>query len=176
MKWVLLALGIVVLLVIVVVAWGMSLPRTHRATSEIRLRNSPEEVWAIVRDPAALLGTWPDLKSVRRLEDQAGREIWEEEVGGFPMRLIVSEAVPPSRLVTTIDADPEAAFGGRWVHELEPANGGTRVRVTEDGWIGNPVFRVMANVMGLHRSIDGYLRALGSRLGQEVTPVHLTAP
>jgi hypothetical protein len=91
------------------------------------------------------------------------------------MRLIVAEATAPVRLVMEIDAAPGAAFGGRWVYQLDPEPGGagTRVTIAEEGWIGNPVFRVMATAGGLHKSVDGYLRALGARLGERVEPVHV---
>jgi hypothetical protein len=90
------------------------------------------------------------------------------------MRLIVTEETPPVGLVMTIDAAPDAAFGGRWVYRIEPsADGKSRVRVTEDGWIRNPLFRVMAHLGGLHRSVDGYLRALGRHFGEEARPEHV---
>jgi len=174
MKWIFIILGSLVALALIIAVIGMLLPREHQATSEIVLRQTPDSVWSVVRDPAALQGTWPDLKSVRRLNDPAGREIWEEDVGGFPMRLVVTTETRPTELITTIDAPPDGAFGGRWIYRIGPtAEGGSRVSVTEDGWIRNPFFRVMANVTGLHRTLDGYLTALGRRFGEEVTPVHL---
>lgn len=151
---------------------GLSLPRTHRAASRITLQKPPTEVWAVVRDLGALQGTWSELKSSRRLPDEAGREVWEQNAGGFPLRLIVEQSNPPTRLVTRIDAAPDAAFGGTWTYELEPAGAGTRLTVTEAGYVSNPIFRVMMKVMGVHRTADGYLRALGTKLGERVQPVH----
>jgi len=151
---------------------GLSLPRTHRAASRITLQKPPTEVWAVVRDLGALQGTWSELKSSRRLPDEAGREVWEQNAGGFPLRLIVEQSNPSTRLVTRIDAAPDAAFGGTWTYELEPAGAGTRLTVTEAGYVSNPIFRVMMKVMGVHRTADGYLRALGTKLGERVQPVH----
>ncbi len=151
---------------------GLSLPRTHRAASRITLQKPPTEVWAVVRDLGALQGTWSELKSSRRLPDEAGREVWEQNAGGFPLRLIVEQSNPPTRLVTRIDAAPDAAFGGTWTYELEPTGAGTRLTVTEAGYVSNPIFRVMMKVMGVHRTADGYLRALGTKLGERVQPVH----
>jgi len=165
-------LGLVALIGLVLVI-GSALPRQHRATSSITLQKSPEEVWAVVRDLGSLQGTWKDLKSARRLPDEAGREVWEQNAGGFPMRLIVEEATPPRRLVTRIDAPPDAAFGGTWTYQIEPAGSETRLSVTEDGYVSNPMFRVMMYAMGVHRTADGYLRALGSKLGEPVEPVHV---
>jgi hypothetical protein len=89
------------------------------------------------------------------------------------MRLIVEEASEPGRLVTRIDAPPDAAFGGTWTYQLEPVDGGTRLTVTEDGYVSNPLFRVMMKAMGVHRTADGYLKALGTKLGEDVTVEHV---
>src|ERR1044071_9810973 len=93
---------------------GRAWPAGRGASSRVTLKSPPAAVWAVIRDPGALLGTWTELKSSRRLPDRNGKEVWEQNAGGFPMRLIVEEAVPPSRLVTRIDAEPGAAVGGPW--------------------------------------------------------------
>ena len=72
-----------------------------------------------------------------------------------------------------LDAAPDAAFGGTWTYALEPAGAGTRITVTEEGYVSNPLFRVMMKAMGVHRTADGYLRALGSKLGERVEPSHV---
>ena len=165
---------VAVLAGILAIAWvaGGLLPRDHVASSRIALPQSPDSVWAVVRDPAALIGTWSDLTEARRVDDPAGREVWEEKVSGFDMRLIIEESTPPSRLVTRIDAPPDAVFGGRWVYALAPDGSGTSVTVTEEGWVGNPLFRLMSKLGGQHNSIDGYLTALGKRFGADVKPEH----
>ena len=168
----LIVLGLVALAGVIALV-GSALPRGHRASSRVTLKAPPAAVWAVVRDPGALLGTWTELKSSRRLPDRNGKEVWEQNAGGFPVRLIVEEAVPPSRLVTRIDAEPGAAFGGTWTYELAPEQSGTRLTVTEDGYVSNPVFRVLMRVMGTHRTADGYLRALGTKLSESVSPEHV---
>jgi polyketide cyclase/dehydrase/lipid transport protein len=152
---------------------GLALPRNHRATSSIALRKPPAEVWAVVRDLGALQGTWKELKSARRLPDEGGREVWEQNAGGFDMRLIIESSNPPSRLVTRIDADEKAAFGGTWTYTLTPAGNGTTVSIVEDGFVTNPLFRVMMALMGKHRTLDGYLRALADKFDEPVKPEHV---
>jgi uncharacterized protein YndB with AHSA1/START domain len=174
MKIALIVVVALVALIGIVLVIGSALPRQHSATSSITLRKSPEQVWAVIRDLGALQGTWKELKSARRLPDEAGREIWEQNAGGFPLRLVVEEATPPTRLVTRIDAPPDAAFGGTWTYQLESAGAETRVTLTEDGYVSNPMFRVLMYAMGgVHRTADGYLRALGAKLGEPVQPVHV---
>ena len=173
MKTALIVLLILVGVVAVAALVGFALPRNHRATSRVTLQRPPEEVWPTVRNLGALLGTWKDLKSARRLPDQNGKEVWEQNAGGFPMRLVVEESDPPRRLVTRIDAPPDAAFGGQWIYELEPAGTGTRITVTEDGYVSNPLFRSLMYLMGPHRTVDGYLQALSRSFGESARVEHV---
>ena len=172
MKAILIVIGTVAALLAIAWVAGSLLPRDHVASSTITLPQPPDSVWPVVRDPAALKGVWSDLTEARRVEDPAGREVWEEKVSGFDMRVIIEESTPPSRLVTRIDAPPDADFGGRWVYRLAPEAAGTSVTVTEEGWVGNPLFRLMSKLGGQHSSIDGYLTALGRRFGADVRPEH----
>jgi uncharacterized protein YndB with AHSA1/START domain len=173
LKKVLIILGVLAALTLLMAAVGFSLPREHRATSTIVLQAPPEQVWDLVRNPGALQGTWSELESARRLPDRDGKELWEQRAGGFDMRLIVEEAVPSTRLVTRIDAEEDAVFGGTWTYELSTEGGDTRLSVTENGWVGNPLFRVMMHAMGIHRTLDGYLAALATKLGEDTRPAHV---
>ena len=169
-------LGIVIgLIAVVAIAFvvGLLLPREHSASSRVTLKSAPAQVWPVVRDLSSLVGTWSELKSARRLPDGNGKEVWEQNAGGFDMRLIVEEVTEPTRMVTRIDAPPDAAFGGTWTYRVEPEGAGTQVTVTEDGYVSNPIFRVMMKVMGVHRTADNYLKALGKKLGEEVTAEHV---
>ena len=170
MKWVVIVVGSLVGLAALAALVGALLPRQHRAKRSVVLHQPPDSVWAAIRDFAGQPSWWPEMKHAERLRDSTGREIWRQQVGGFPMTLEVAEEQPPRRLVTRIVAPENAAFGGRWIYELEAMPGGTRLTVTEEGWIGNPMFRVMGRVMGLDATIKKYLRSLGRRFGQDVTP------
>ena len=165
-------IGLVAVLALTFVV-GLLMPREHTASSRVTLTSAPAQVWPIVRDLSSLVGTWSDLKSVRRVADANGREVWEQNAGGFEMRMIVEEVTEPTRMLTRIDAPPDAAFGGTWTYQVEPAGAGTQVTITENGYVSNPIFRVMMAAMGVHRTADGYLRALGKKLGEEVTVVHV---
>lgn len=156
-------------------AFGASLPRDHVAASRITLSQSPQAVWAVVRNPAALVGIWTDLTHAARVADPSGKETWSEVVDGFEMRIQITQAAEPRRLVTTIVADESADFGGTWTYDLLPVEGGTQVTITEEGWIRSPLYRVMGRMFGLHRSIEGYLKALGSHFNEAVRPERLAA-
>jgi uncharacterized protein YndB with AHSA1/START domain len=162
------------LAVTVLVVAGSLLPRTHRATSRILLRHPPEMVWAVVRNLEGVPAWWVEVRKAERLPDQAGQERYRQTLGNnFSLSLVVTESVPRERLRTTIDAQPGAAFGGSWIYELKPAQDGAELRVTEEGWIGNPLFRVITRLMGYHRTLDSYLTALSRRFGESAIPEHL---
>jgi uncharacterized protein YndB with AHSA1/START domain len=169
-KWILIVLGGVAGLVVLALVAGVLLPREHRASRSAVFHQPPDVVWAAIRDFAALPAWWSEMQRVERLPDSAGHEVWRQAMSGFAMRLAVAEDEPPRHLVTRVLAADDAPFGGRWIYDLEPLPGGTRLTVTEEGWITNPFFRVVANLMGLDATITQYLRALGRKFGEDVEP------
>ena len=55
-------------------------------------------------------------------------------------------------------------------------SGGSVVTITEHGSVYNPVFRFVSRfIMGHTATIDGYLRALGRKFGNEPTPTVVAA-
>ena len=173
MKWVLIVVAGLVGLIALMALVGAFLPRDHRATSTISVRQPPDSVWKTVRDLGGITAWWHEAQESVRLPDKDGHEAWRQKVGGFDMPLVVLESQPPRRLVTKIDSPPGAAFGGTWTYELTPEGGGTRLSVTEAGWIANPIFRFMSRFLfGYYGSLDGYLKALGKKYGETVTPAH----
>ena len=69
-----------------------------------------------------------------------------------------------AELVTRI-ADTGLAFGGSWTFALQPAASGTRLSITENGEVYNPLFRVMSRfVFGHTATIDRYLGDLQKHL------------
>lgn len=173
MRKLLLALGVVAGLLVLAVIVGLMLPREHRAASRITVPAPPDSVWAVVRNLEALPAVWSDLRSSRR-DEAASAEHWVQSMAdGFELRIAVSAESPPTRLVTDIVPEPGAPFGGRWIYELRPEGGGTALTVTEDGWVANPVFRLVSVLAGHHATLDSYLRAIGQRFGNPADPEHL---
>lgn len=58
------------------------------------------------------------------------------------------------RYVTEIVADAQTApFGGTWTYEFEPAaKGGTRVRITERGFVNPAVMRILSKYVFGHET------------------------
>lgn len=174
MKWLLRVLGAIVAVVVLAALVGAFLPRNHVASSTVALRQPQDSVWAVIRDLGSAPSWWSEVKRSVRLPDEGGRERWEQQTGMGPMPLEITESLPPVRLVTRIATPPGAAYGGTWTYKIAPANGGSRVTITEDGWVANPIFRLMSRtIFGVYRTMDSYLSALGTRFGETVEPEHV---
>jgi uncharacterized protein YndB with AHSA1/START domain len=173
MKWVLIVLGGLVGLIVLMALIGAFVSRDHRATSTVMLRQPTDSVWKVVRDLGTITTWWPAMEKAERLPDRDGHEVWRQKMSGFDVPIIVMESSPPRRLVTQIDPTAGGAFGGTWIYELTPDSAGTRISVTEAGWISNPIFRFMSRFLfGYYGSLDKYLTALGARFGETVRPTH----
>jgi hypothetical protein len=154
---------IAVLLTIALI--GAFVPREHVATSAVRLRAKPEDVWALVVDGT----TWPlwqdGVTSMERLPDAEGRPRWKMKHRQGEIVTEVVESVAPRRYVTRI-TDETLPYGGRWIWEIEPTPEGCRVAITEDGFIRNVVFRALARfVFGYHGTQEATLQSLARKVG-----------
>jgi hypothetical protein len=162
LKWAFYAGGAVLLLVIVVVVVGYLLPVAHVASRGATFRVPPDRVFAAVTEVAKFPEWRTDVKTVEILSEKPLR--WREDGSNGVITFEVQERRPPTRLVTRI-ADPSLPFGGSWTYELTPADGGTRLTITEHGEVYNPVFRFMSRfVFGHAGTIEAFLTALTKRL------------
>lgn len=173
-------LGIVIgvaALVAIVVGIGYVLPEAHTATVYADIGASRSEVWPLVAEP----GRAPEWRSsVDRVEDRPdvdGQPAWTEISSTGPMPMVLVERVPEERIVTRI-IDEGMPFGGTWTIRLADApNGGTRVTITEDGRVYNPIFRFVSRfIMGHYGTAERYLRDLGSHFGEDTRPIRSDAP
>jgi uncharacterized protein YndB with AHSA1/START domain len=173
MHWLLYVIGGLVGVILLLVIVGLLLPRRHQATSTLDLKSSPTDVWTLIRDLGRVPEFWPELKTSVRGPDQGGREVWVQTMkNGFVLPMVVEEEVPPSRLVTRIALEGKAPFGGSWTYQVAAAGGGTRLSLTEDGFVDNPFFRVISKLMGHHATLDSYLRGVARALGETAQPAH----
>lgn len=165
MKWVLWILGGLVVVVGLMAAIGAMLPVRHHASRKARYKADPGALYAVLSGPP----DWRSgVKSYGELAAENGRRRWwEEDKYGDKMTFEQVEARPPERLQVRI-ADKGAPFGGTWTFEITPAgDGGSELRIAEDGEVYNVLFRFIARFLyGHHRSIETFLRDLGVKFGQ----------
>jgi carbon monoxide dehydrogenase subunit G len=163
MKWIVGTLGALVALVVVVLVIGVSLEERHTVTRTATLPQPPAEVWAVIRDFGSAAEWQPDVESMERMEGESS-ETWRMggSFGDMPIR--VEDEVAGYELVTRI-VDDDMPFGGTWTYQLEPVEEGTRLTITEDGFVRNPFYRFMSRyVFGYEKTVEDYLEALSERL------------
>ena len=174
--WLFLLLAIPFLLTGVAMAVGAFLPREHVVSSTVFLACPPDSVWGVIADFPRVPEWRPEVERMEQLDDREGRAVWREVERTGPLTYEVVSWDPPRALALRI-ADPDLPFGGTWTYELTSERGGSRITVTERGTIKNPVFRFLARfAIGYHSTVDGYITALGRRLGKNVRPEHRAVP
>ena len=172
LKWMLSAAVFLVLSVLAVAGFGITLPEHHTAARTVVLSQSRDVIWETITDYAGAASWRPDLQTVESGTDAAGRQVWiEVDKAGDSIPYATLEEQKPSRLVREI-ADPELPFGGTWTFQLDPAEQGTRITITEDGFVPNPVVRVISTYLIGHTTfMESYLTALGEKFGERVEPL-----
>lgn len=170
MKVVLLIVAAVAVPICVVLIVGALLPAKHVASREIVVRRLPAEVFAVVRDFASAPGWRTDLETVEMLNAVDGRVRFREESSNGRITYEVMEERAGEKLVTRI-VDRDLGYFGSWTYEFLRAEGGALVRITEKAEVPNLLFRFLSRfVFGHTATMDGYLRALGRKLEEEVAP------
>lgn len=166
MKWLFISGGIVVSLAVVVFVIGALLPARHTFTRSVRLRQSPEAVFTVLADVAGLAKWSRNVQKVELLTPIDGHEATRQTFrGGMTMTIVTSESVRPARLVRTMSAGG-GPFSGSWSYDLNPADGGCLVALTEQGEYHSTPFRVLARVFGLTKYADEHLQDLAAKCGE----------
>lgn len=171
MKRTLIAVLVLISFLVAVPLIGLMLPRGHVVARTITLHQSPDAIWQVITDFDATSSWRPNVTRVEQLPTQQGFPTWREHYqDGDALTLATMESVAPARLVREI-ADPDLPFGGRWVYEIAPIDGGSRITITEHGHVSNPVFRLVSRFfMDQTVTIDQYLLDLGKKFGETVPP------
>lgn len=169
MMWILYAAGGLVGLVVVIAVVGLLLPAEHVVSRSARIERPPADVWSALADRARQPEWRRDLASVESLPDADGRPSFREHSRHGVITFVVDESIAPSdrpgRLVTRI-ADDRLPFGGRWIYDVAAEGSGTRVTITEEGVVRNPIFRFMSRfVFGHSATLEAFLRDLTAHLG-----------
>lgn len=164
MRMALVALGILLLVVVIVIAIGYTLPQNHTASRERMFRASPDRLFVEISNPAAYPEWRSGVRRVEMLPPLEGRVRFRESSSDGDITFVFESLEPGRRIVTRI-ADKSLPFGGSWTYELTPTAGGTLLRITENGEVYNPFFRFMSRfVFGYHSSIDKFLDDLTRRV------------
>lgn len=154
------------LLVGIVALIGSRLPRSHVASRSVLLRQSPQEVYAVLRDFESAPRWRSDLKRIEVEAGPGGTVCFREEAKHGTVNYELVDDVPAQRMVTRI-RDTDLGYSGQWTYLFTPENGGTRVTIREDGEVSNVIFRFMSHyVFGQTATIDSYLNSLAKHFGE----------
>jgi hypothetical protein len=172
MRYVLIAVGVLVALVLCVVVIGYALPKHHHVTVQRVYVAKPEAMFALISDVRGYPSWRTDVTKVEVLGEEGGHPRWRETTrSGGPIMYVVDESVPDLKLVSRI-ADTNLPFGGTWTYELTPMGAeGVGLAITEDGDVYNPIFRFVSRfIMGHTSTIERYLDDVEKRFSAAIMP------
>jgi hypothetical protein len=175
MRWALWIVGSLAAIVAIIAIVGALLPKGHVATRAAKFHASPDAVWSAITGYEDFPKWRPGVTSVTRMPDANGHTVFMEKGGSgaqeIPYEIVESVApagTAPGKLVAKI-ADPKLPFGGSWTYEVAAVDGGTSLRITEQGEVYNPIFRFVSKFfMSQTKTMEVYLNALGKKFGETV--------
>ncbi|KAI8139155.1 hypothetical protein BJV82DRAFT_628360 [Fennellomyces sp. T-0311] len=149
---------------------GLLLPASHIVSRTRPFRASQADLWTVLTNISDHTQWRPRLTQVNILEQNDDRIVFEEHTRKRKIVVIHVEQVPFSKLLRILQEIP--TFSGSWTFELLPLDdGGTSLKITQQGLIKKPMLRVIHMlVLGLHRRIDLFLNDLDTKL-KSSTPV-----
>ena len=165
-KYLLLAAAVAALVLISVMAF---MRRDHKVELVVTYQNSPPAaVWKLLTDHAAEPRWLPAFGSVVRQADVGGHEVWTHTSPDrvFSFTVMTVSAIPErryERLLLRDNQPRDQSWDGRWVYELEPSGGGTRMRISEYGWTDGIPFFIRQRIVS---DPDAFLKFYASRIGQ----------
>ncbi len=162
--------GCLIAAIILMVLIGSGLPREHVAARVAIFHRSPTELYAVASDFATMASWRSGLQKVEILPSRDGQVCYREMSPRRALTYLVTANDPGKKLELKI-IDEGLPFGGTWTIEFAPAPEGGSVRITEHGEVSNALFRFLSRfVFGYTSSMDTYLRDLGKKFGENVTP------
>ena len=164
-------LAAVVVAGIIVYVVGSRLPVNHSTTVTGTVEASPQKTFAIITGVAEGAAWRKQVKSVKVLPPDEGRDHWVEDLGrGQTMTFLATATNAPEadgygQREVLLDV-PGATYGGTWTYKLMPGPtpNQTVLQITEDGFINPPIYRfVMQHVMGMAANLDQYMKDIQAR-------------
>jgi uncharacterized protein YndB with AHSA1/START domain len=152
---------------------GCFLPRDHVARMTIDLNSPPGRVWSVIADFGGTTRWRHDVTGVK-VSGQTPLRFVETSKHGDVSYEVVNQEPPREQVVRIVDDGQP--FGGTWRWELEPHGDGTRLTITEAGFVKNPLFRVMAKLFFKPtQTMNGYLHDLARELNDDAAPREVAA-
>jgi uncharacterized protein YndB with AHSA1/START domain len=170
MKWLVWAL--VGLIGLFGAAYGIGALRSknHTVSRYVEFSKPPEQVWAIIVDRLNQ-PTWRlDVTKVESAASPNSKPRWKETMADGMVVTMEERSIEPVQKLVVDIADPELPFGGTWTYQLSPTANGSRLQITEDGFVTPPLYRFFMIFMDPAATMTKYMTFLGRKLGETVTP------
>ncbi len=166
MKWVLYFVVFIAVVSGATFLIGYFLPAKTTISRSITLKQPPAAVFAVLADVRRMAEWNRNTEKVEMLPPVDGKEATKQTFkGGMVMTIITAESEPPNHLVRQL-GDDSGPFVGSWTYEISPADGGSRVVLTEVAVFKNPLFRVMTRLFGQTKYMDEHLEDLAKKFGE----------
>ena len=154
---------------------GSSLPEKYSVSRKVYLQNVMAVVlWDTLMDMKKAPEWNTELTKVEEVDHPKvpGLKIWRcTAKNGMAMDLLFRNVEDYQSFRSTIENSEELGFGGEWVYSIYAEPNGTRITITENGTIKNPLMRfVFHKILGADTNIKKYLVALGKKFSLDVTP------
>lgn len=152
-------------------AWfrGGQLPPAHKTQLLVEFNAPASQVWALLSD----FKNQPNWREGLTGVTEAGEGLWVEDYEGRLLPLQTTQFEPPYLLERQI-SDADHPFQGRWRFEVSAEGEQSRLLLTEEASIENPLYRFMAHGLS---DYEQTLRAYVSDLEGELGPAtELDAP
>ncbi|MBY0505695.1 MAG: SRPBCC family protein [Bryobacteraceae bacterium] len=171
MKWLIRVLVGLVGLFAAVMGIGSLRPTNHSVSRFVEFTKPPEQVWPVIVDRLSQPAWRLDVTKVESAASPSGKPRWKETMSDGMVVTMEERAIEPNRKLMVDIADPDLPFGGTWTYQLSPtAKGGSRLQITEDGFVKPALYRFVMIFMDPADTMSKYLTYLGRKLGENVTP------
>lgn len=157
--------GFLVLLIVIVLAIGATLPVKHAALRSVELNAPADKIWSLITGYADMPKWRKELLKVEMKLESDGQEIWQEfESEKQSLDFITLEQIEGQKLVRKIVGE-KLNFGGTWTFILVADGDKTHLTITENGEVYNIMFRFVSKfIMGHYASMDKYIKQLEATL------------
>ena len=167
-----LGLGGIVLLLVAVVAIGLSMPERYAGRSEVTYAKPVEAVWDALLDYDKHPMTGKMKRSVQAHTSKYDMPAWIEDMGSDAVTVETIEAVRPHHMVREMTSKA-VPMTSRWQYTLEPAGEGCTLAIDAATYIRSgtwhvPIFRVMMVLGGgVKKGLDDQMDMVAATLGVE---------
>jgi len=171
MYWAIGVVAVIVVLFVIVIVVGRSLPKAFSATTSIELNQSPEAIWTAINDYQKFPVSARMRKRTESLPNVDGVPCWREHIGSSRIRVTTLESRAPDRLVRRME-DEVVPMSMRTVYTIEATPSGARLQCAaegsvEDGTWHAPVFRFMIKAFnGVKSGQKQYLASLARHFSE----------